>query len=369
MSHPHLPAETRVSHAAMDFDLAPLLVIWETTQACGLACRHCRADPRPWHSPEELTTEQAKHMLDGIRAMGTRVFVLSGGDPMNRHDLLDLIEYGTSIGLRMCTIPAATAELTKEQLVDLRDAGLAKVAFSIDFPFAEGHDDMRQIPGTFERTIRAANWAREIGLSMQVNSLVCQSSAPHLLEMGQLVEDLGADMWELMYLIPVGRGELLPSMTPQEVQDSFQLIWQVEQRRKFVVKVTEAPHYRRFMLEQGYDGRVHRVNAGKGFCFVSHHGDVYPSGFLPLSAGNVKTDDLVDVYRNSELFRRLRDPDLLDGPCGTCAWRDTCGGSRSRSYGLTGNPHASEPWCIHAVADGDETMPVETGASSTAASK
>lgn len=350
MNHPDSPAETRTSHHQIDFDQTPLLVIWETTQACGLACRHCRADARPWHSPNELTTDQAKHMLDRVAAMGTKVFVLSGGDPMNRHDLLELIEYGTAIGLRMCTIPAATGDLTRDQLIELRDAGLAKVAFSIDFPFAAGHDDMRQIPGTFDRTIQAARWAAEIGLSMQINSLVCRDSAPHLLEMGQLVEDLGADMWELMYLIPVGRGALLPSMTAEEVQRSFELVWQVEQRVSFVVKVTEAPHYRRFMLEQGYEKPVHRVNAAKGFCFISHEGDVYPSGFLPLAAGNVKTEDLVEIYRESPIFRKLRNPDLLDGPCGECAWRDTCGGSRSRSFGLTGNPHASEPWCIHAAS-------------------
>jgi radical SAM protein with 4Fe4S-binding SPASM domain len=344
-------ADTRVTHAETDFNRTPLLVIWETTQSCALACQHCRADARLGRSSEELTTAQGKALLDRVKAMGTRVVALSGGDPMNRPDLPELINHGASIGIRMCTIPAATSTLTRDQLKTLRDAGLSKVAFSLDFPFAAGHDEMRQIPGTFDRTIQAAAWARELGISLQINSLVCQSSAEHLIDMGELVHELGADMWELMYLIPVGRGTLLPSMTPQQVQESFARVWQIEQQYPdMVVKVTEAPHYRRYMVEQGYDGPLHRVNAGRGFCFISHVGDVYPSGFLPFKAGNVKDEDLVDIYRDSTLFRQLRDSDLLEGPCGSCSWRDTCGGSRSRTYGLTGNPYASEPWCIHATA-------------------
>lgn len=349
-SHPGRP-----NFANLDFDQSPLIVIWETTQACGLACKHCRADARPYRSPGELDTAQAKQLLDDSAKMGTPVFVLSGGDPMRRDDLLELISYGNSLGLRMCTIPACTNELTRDQLAELRDAGIAKVAFSLDFPNAEGHDGIRGIPGTFAKTMEAAGWARELGISMQFNSLVCAETAPYLKETGDLIEQLGGDMWELMFLIPVGRGTQITSMTPELVEQTFADIYEIEQRGKFVVKVTEAPHYRRYMLQQGYDGGIHRVNSGKGFVFVSHTGDVMPSGFLPIACGNVKESSIADVYRNSSIMQSLRDPSNLTGKCGQCGYRDMCGGSRSRSYGLTGDIFASEPWCVYQPG-GEEAM-------------
>ncbi|MDH3225748.1 MAG: radical SAM protein [Thermoleophilia bacterium] len=332
-------------HAALDFDRTPLLAIWETTQACGLACRHCRADARDWHSPDELTTQEGCDLISRVADMGTTVMVLSGGDPLRRDDLEDLIAHGTSVGVRMCTIPAVTERLTVDRMRSLRAAGVAKLAFSIDGATAESHDGMRQVPGTFDRSVERIRQARELGIDVQINTLVCASNVDELDEIARIAESLGADMWELMFLIPVGRGALLPELGPEECERAFGIIDAIERRVDFVVKATEAPHYRRYRREHGYEGHLHRVNAGKGFVFIAHDGDIYPSGFLPLTAGNVREDDIVDVYRSSDIMRALRDPDRLAEPCRSCDWHDTCGGSRSRSYGLTGDPFAAEPWC------------------------
>lgn len=331
----------------IDFEQAPLLLIWETTQACALACRHCRADARPYRNAAELTTDEGKRLLDDTKRMGTPVVVLSGGDPMNRPDIYELIEHGASIGLRMCTIPAATSDLTPAHFTRLADAGLAKVAFSIDASTASVHDDIRRIRGTFDRSIRAAKWAREAGLSLQINSLACTLNIDDLASLGALVEHLGADMWELMFLIPTGRGSMLPPFTPEECERAFEIIYEIEQHAPFVVKVTEAPHYRRFLVEHGHDPeRMHRVNAGRGFVFVSHVGEAFPSGFLPMPVGNVRTESIIDIYRNSPRLRALRDGDNIRGSCGECAYRTICGGSRSRAHAVTGDAFASEPWCI-----------------------
>lgn len=334
---------------SIDFDQAPLLVIWETTQACALACRHCRADARPWRDERELSTEEAFRLLDDVKDMGTPVVVLSGGDPMNRPDIFELVEHGAGIGLRMCTIPAATSQLEQAHFQRFAEVGLAKVAFSIDASTAEKHDALRGVPGTFERSMQAAAWAREAGLSLQINSLACPENIDDLAAMARMVEDLGADMWELMFLIPTGRGSVLEPFTPEECERAFEIIYEVERQVDFVVKVTEAPHYRRFMIEKGHDPeRLHRVNAGRGFVFISHVGEVFPSGFLPMPVGDVRETSITELYRTSPELIHLRDPDSIQGACGTCAYRMVCGGSRSRAHAVTGNAYAPEPWCIHA---------------------
>jgi radical SAM protein with 4Fe4S-binding SPASM domain len=205
------------------------------------------------------------------------------------------------------------------------------------------------IKGTFDRSIQAARWAREAGLSLQINSLACTSNIDDLTNIAALVEELGADMWELMFLIPTGRGSVLEAFTPEECERAFEIIYEIERRVDFVVKVTEAPHYRRFLIEKGHDAsRLHRVNAGRGFVFISHVGEVFPSGFLPMSVGDVRSQSITEIYRTSPDLVALRDPDQIHGACGECGYRLICGGSRSRAHAVTGDAFASEPWCIRA---------------------
>jgi radical SAM protein len=359
---------------AVDFARAPFLVIWETTQACDLACIHCRAAAQPLRSPAELTTAEGVRLLKQTAEMGTPVFILSGGDPLKRPDLYSLIERGKRCGLRMGTVPAATAALDREVVRRLKQAGLDQMALSLDFPRAELHDAFRGIRGAFDKTMMAAEWATRLGLPLQINSTVCADSAPFLAEMAELVTQLGVVFWEVFFLVPVGRGETLGGLTAEQCEELFEILYRVQKRSRFVVKVTEAPHYRRYVAEREADpsrppslppesaalprmlrrseGPGHTVglaprgvNAGNGFLFVSHSGEVFPSGFLPLSAGNVRSQPLAEIYRDSPLLRSLRDPDSLLGRCRRCAYRHICGGSRSRAHALTGSHLATDPWC------------------------
>ncbi len=353
----------------VDFDRCPFLVIWETTQACDLACKHCRASAIPGPIPGELSTAEGYRLIDDVAAMGTPLLVLSGGDPAARPDLIDLVRHGKSRGLRMATIPAATPRLTPVLLENLKAAGLDQVAFSLDFPSAALHDGFRGSPGAFDRTIAAMGWARNLGLPAQINTCVWEKSAEHLEEMAKLVEDLGAVFWEVFFLVPTGRGTGIGGLSPERCEELFEVLRAAQSRKKFILKVTEAPHYRRYLAQHRdkENGRARHagpeaadhgavplaqrgVNAGNGFLFVSHYGDIYPSGFLPMPAGNVKRDAIAEIYRNAPVFRELRDPAALHGACGACAWSALCGGSRSRAFALTGDPLGPDPWCVQVAA-------------------
>lgn len=363
---------------AVDFELAPFLVIWEVTRACALACRHCRASAIDWRDPRELSTGEGRTLLRDIAELGTPLVVFTGGDPVNRADLFDLIRCGKERGLRTATIPAATDRLTRDLVLRLKMAGLDQMALSLDFPRAELHDTFRGVPGAFDKTMAAVEWAHDVGLPLQINTTVCGDTAPYLEEMADLVQRLGIVFWEVFFLVPVGRGSVMTGLTPAQCEKLFDVIYRVQKRDMFIVKVTEAPHYRRHVAMRerraeakgNGDGRADQpalpalltrsegpghtvglaprgVNAGNGFLFVSHIGDIQPSGFLSVSAGNVRENRLDDVYRSSGLFRQLRDPDTLKGPCGRCEYRRICGGSRSRAHALTGDPFESDPWCVY----------------------
>jgi radical SAM protein len=365
-----------LSMKSVDFRQAPFLVIWETTQACALACRHCRASARPWRDPLELTTEEGRQVVRQTAEMGTPLIVFSGGDPVSRPDLVDLISEGERCGLRTATIPAATDALTAGLVGRLKDAGLDQLALSLDFPEAGLHDAFRGVPGAFEKTMRAVAWAHDAGLPLQINTTVCADSAPYLERMASFVETLGIVFWEVFFLVPTGRGSGLGGLRPEECERLFALLHAVQEKASFIVKVTEAPHYRRHVAQQvrraeGHHGRPQGavtmpsllttsegpghtvglaprgVNAGNGFLFVSHRGEVFPSGFLPLRAGSVRESTLAHIYRDAPLLRALRDPDLLTGRCGRCEFRQICGGSRSRAFALTGDAFATDPWCAY----------------------
>jgi len=368
---------------AVDFDKAPFLVIWETTQACDLVCSHCRASAQPVRDPNELTTEEGEQLLTEAAEMGTPVFILSGGDPVKRPDLLQLIRHGKKLGLRMGTIPAATPTLDEELVRSFKGAGLDQMALSLDFPRADLHDSFRGVVGAYERTMAAVEWSHRWKLPVQINTTICGRSFPYLRDMVELVEGLGIVFWEVFFLVPIGRGEALGGLTAAQCEEAFAVLYEVQRRAPFVLKVTEAQHYRRFVAQREAEGQQasqtagaerhpdkvlprllqrsegpghtvglapRGVNAGNGFVFVSHNGEVFPSGFLPLCAGNVRAEKLADIYRLSALFRTLRDPDALTGRCGRCEYRRICGGSRSRAAALTGSYLATDPWCDYQPA-------------------
>jgi len=343
----------------MNFDLSPMLVIWETTQACDLSCAHCRASAQPLRSADELTTAQARALLDEVRRFGSPLMVFTGGDPLKRPDLYDLMEYSASLGLRTNVSPSATPLLTPEAVRRFKSSGLARMAVSVDGPDAETHDSFRGVEGSFDRAMVALREAQMIGLETQVQTTITRRNMHKIRDMAMMVEEVGGRMWSLFFLVVTGRALANDDLTPEEYEQVFESIYEVSLHSSYDVKTTEAMHYRRYVAQrikedpQAYSNsrkmmyRTAGVSDGKGFVFVSHTGEICPSGFLPISAGNVLRDSLVDVYRNSELFRSLRDMDQREGKCGLCEYRNICGGSRSRAYACTGNYLAEDPRCTY----------------------
>lgn len=345
----------------MDFEQAPLLVIWEVTRACALACKHCRASAINVRDRMELNLDEGYQLLSDVAEMGTPLVVLTGGDPLQRDDLEDLIRHGKSCGLRMATIPATTERCTRERVGSLKEAGLDQMAVSIDAANAADHDGFRCVPGAFDRAMEAAKFAREAELPLQVNTVFGAWNADAFAEIAQLVTDLGVVFWEVFFLVPTGRGEQLEECSLEQYRTLFDQLEALSEQASFIIKVTEAPQYRAYLRWKANEGagidheeragsgiRVTRggVNAGKGFCFVDHVGNVYPSGFLPLVAGNVRAQSITSLYRDSPLFRLLRDTTQLKGVCHWCDYRDMCGGSRARAFAVTGDYMAAEPSCV-----------------------
>lgn len=349
-------------HPTVDTDERPFVLIWELTQACELACDHCRADARPQRHPDELTTAEGKRLLDQAREFGeNQLVVLSGGDPIKRPDLLELVEYGTDVGLSVTLTPSGTTSLTRDRIADLSDAGLRRMAVSLDGATPETHDEFRGEDGSFQETIAAAEHARDLGIPLQVNTSVCAATLDRLPRIRELIEELGVVMWSVFFLVPVGRGVQLDTIDPKTADEVMTWLNEVSDAAPFGVKTTEAPQYRRVAMQEGggapgAGGRMGIV-AGDGFAFISHVGDVYPSGFLPKAAGNVRDTSLPEIYRESSLFTRLRDREALTGKCGACSYKEVCGGSRSRAYAVTGDPLAADPLCPHVPEGYDGELP------------
>jgi radical SAM protein len=345
----------------MNFDQSPMLVIWEVTQACDLACVHCRASAQSERNPAELTTEQGYRLLDEIRSFGEPLMVFTGGDPLKRPDLFDLIRYAVKIGLRTNVTPSATPLLTAEAIDGFQAAGVTRMAISLDGPDAASHDDFRGIPGTFDRAMFALRHARDIGLDTQLQTTVTRRNMGRLPEMAALAREVRTRMWSLFFLIVTGRALENDDLQAAEYEKVFEFMYELSKTAPFGVKTTEAMHYRRYVAQRmkaehgpaenenakGVAFRTAGVSDGKGFVFVSHQGEIYPSGFLPVSGGNVVRDSLTYVYRNSPLFKSLRDTGQREGKCGVCEYRNVCGGSRSRAYASTGNYLGEDPNCVY----------------------
>ena len=385
------PRPGRPDLADVDFEQAPFLVIWEVTRACDLACKHCRAEAVTNRNPLELSTEQGMRLMDDVGRFGRPLFVLTGGDPLKRPDVVELVEYGASIGLRMAMTPSGTPLMTEPVLRSLKAAGLSRLAVSLDGSSAAIHDVFRGVDGSFAWTIRMLEVAREIGLTTQVNTTVSMHNLDDFDALCELMVQLGITLWSVFFLVPTGRAKADDVASADQFESVFHRMYDLSQTAPFDIKSTAGPQYRRVILQRqvaerragdrtgapvpltagvGFSladgvGRAKGVNDGDGFAFVSHTGAIYPSGFLPLAAGNVRRDDIVEVYRNSPLFRELRDRSRLKGKCGVCEYRDVCGGSRARAYAATGDYMESEPFCAHVPArwqrmiEAGEAKPVE----------
>ncbi|GAA6755203.1 MAG: TIGR04053 family radical SAM/SPASM domain-containing protein [Thermus sp.] len=342
-----------------DLHRFPLLVAWEMTKACLLACQHCRASAVPDPLPDELSTEEGLKLLGELATYTPKPILLpTGGDPLARPDLFLLLEEAQRLGLKVGITPAVTPRLTREVVARFHALGVHQMAISLDGASPEAHDGFRGVPGTFARALKALTWAQEVGLMTQVNTTVTRRTAKELPGIAEILAEKGVATWEVFFLVPVGRGALLEQLSPQGYEEAMHLLYELSRRYPFKVRTTEGPMFRRVALERrrkegGGDGalvgegRGVHLSDGFGFVFVAANGEVYPSGFLPLSAGNVRQRPLLDIYQNSPLFRELRNKTLLKGKCGVCEYRELCGGSRARAFAETGDYLAADPRCAY----------------------
>jgi radical SAM protein with 4Fe4S-binding SPASM domain len=436
------------ARGGIDYDESPFLAIWEVTQSCDLACKHCRAAAQPIAHPDQLSNQEGMNLIDQIADMHIPIFVFTGGDPLKRPDVYELIRYGASKGVQIALTPSATPLLDREAIFKLKDAGLVRLGISLDGSTPEIHDTFRGLPGAYARTIQAIEWAGEAGIPIQVHTTISRHNAHDLDNLCSLFEKLNIVMWNVFFLVPVGRGQLDDLLSGEDFERVFGKIYELSQRANFQIKTTEGMHYRRYLLQHnleerklghghpgGHPGASHpgtvapgsipviarastpavagtststtgaglvsghdfsraengsldnegalapagtlaynpgapttdpatrnhswatrRVNDGKGFMFISHTGNVYPSGFLPIHAGNIRETPLADIYRNAPIFKALRDTKQLEGKCGACEFKEICGGSRARAYALTGDPLAQEPCCIYQPKNWDPEL-------------
>lgn len=383
-------AVRRLKH---DIDDRPMIVIWEVTRACQLACKHCRAEAQPQAHPEQLTTEQGKALLDDIASFGKPlpIVILTGGDPFERPDLYELLSHGASLGLHMALSPSVTPKLTQETVRQMHTAGANSMSLSLDGARPETHDAFRGFSGVFDDTLTAGGWMRDDKVRLQVNSTVTRDTMAELPDLLRIMFELDVHLWSLFFLVPTGRGQQLKTLTAGEIEDV--LHWMADIADMIAVKTTEAPHFRRVLVQRARaqaEGRDPRdlenrgetyayltretermlaeweadghtrpqrkprppidINSGRGFAFVDHRGNVYPSGFFPQHCGNVKELGFTAVYRDSELLRSLRRPDTFHGKCGMCEFNQICGGSRSHAYAVTGDILGSDPTCVYIPA-------------------
>ncbi len=359
----------------LDFDRRPILVFWETTRACELACRHCRAEAMPHPVAGELDHEQSLAFVESLREFGrpAPVLIVTGGDALMRPDLEELIAHARAGGTPVALAPSVTPLLDDERLAGLRALGVKVASLSLDGARAGTHEGIRGVEGHFEATLAAVGRLRAHGFVVQVNTVVMAENVEELPEVARLVRDADASIWEVFFLVRVGRGVGMTELGAEQVEDVCHFLYDASSYG-FVVRTVEGPMFRRvaawrgegracetgplyarlrehLVRELGEPGERSRAQTkgtrdGKGIVFVSSTGDVYPAGFLPVVLGNVKERPLAELYRDDPLLRDIRAA-RFSGRCGRCEYRDLCGGSRARAFAASGDPLGEDPACAY----------------------
>lgn len=325
------------------------------TRACALACSHCRAEAQYRRDPNELTTREAERVVDQLVELKPPMLVLTGGDPMERPDVLDLASRASSAGLRVALSPSATERLIESDFHAIRAAGIERLSLSLDGATRETHDAFRGVQGTFDRTIRAMEMAKDAGISIQINTTLTKGNLAEFPGFRDLMMEWKPAMWSVFILVPTGRAGAADMPDPDDLERIFEEMSDLVGNVPFGIKTTEGHHFRRVLAQRGKGGPAERkgfrappgIRDGRGVMFISHTGIVSPSGFLPVNCGNARDRHVADIYRRHPLFVSLRDSDALGGKCGRCEFRKLCGGSRARAYGLTGDPFAEDPSCSY----------------------
>jgi radical SAM protein len=368
---------------APNYDERPMLVFWETTRACLLACRHCRASATARSLPGELSTAEGYDLIDQIAGFGRPypILVLTGGDCLLRPDVFDLAGYASGVGLPVCLSPSVTPLLTRAAIETIASSGIRAVSISLDGAQADTHEGVRGVPGHFDATVDAIRALADAGLTVQVNTTVMPANAGELADIAELSLSSGARIWEVFFLVQVGRGAAEGALTAAEHEEICHFLYEAS-HYGMIVRTVEAPFFRRVVTGRLfgdpapagalYEALVERLRQllgapgprpsahtaptrdGKGILFVAHDGEVYPAGFLPLGLGNVRREPLSTIYRQDPLLRGIRAAQF-SGRCGHCEYADLCGGSRARAYASSGDPLGEDPACAY--------LPLRTAAS------
>jgi radical SAM protein with 4Fe4S-binding SPASM domain len=349
------------------------IVQWELTRLCDQHCRGCPTGASGQSDPNELTTYEAYKTIDQIAALRPRELILTGGDPLERDDVYQIVDYARRRGLDPSLVLTPSQDLTFDALAKLQGNGLTRVVFSVDGSTAPIHESVHAVTGTFAHTLRTMRWAQSAGLRLEVNTLVVRNNATDLEAIAALIRPFDILRWNVHFLVPVGASRELEMITAEEVERVFATLEEIRARERFALRIVEAPHYRRFRVQQILSSRLasdseeestqevfeSALDGVRSFVYVSHAGDVRPSEFAPHSAGNLRYRDLGVIYRGSDLFVALRNPDNLHGKCRHCEFRILCGGSRARAYAMTGDLFGADPLCAY-EPESQSTFPPAT---------
>lgn len=349
-------------HAPAGGKHAPRLVFWELTAACNLKCVHCRAQPAERRSADELTSQEGRRLIDRIASFAKPILVLSGGEPLVRPDVFEVASYAASKGLRVALATNGTL-VTPEAARRIKESGIQRASVSIDGATARQHDEFRRVPGAFDRAWQGIENIRAAGVPFQINTTVVRHNLSDIPDILRLAVERGAVALHLFLLVPTGCGKEIADeemISPQEYERVLNWLYDRSKDSPIGLKATCAPHYFRVMRQRakeegtkitaeshGFEAMTRGCLAGSAVCFVSHAGEVYPCGYMPVSAGNVRSADFKDIWQSAEVFNVLRDPNNLRGKCGRCEYRRVCMGCRARAYACTGDYLSPEPDCIH----------------------
>jgi radical SAM protein len=370
---PRAHAHPAVPVSRVDYSQRPMLVFWETTRACGVACRHCRASALTQALPGQLDVAEGRNLIDQVTGFGRPypILVLTGGDCLLRPDLFELVEYATGLGVPVALSPSVTPALTSQMVERIAASGVKAVSISLDGATAATHEGVRAIDHHFDDTVAAIRALVAAGLTVQINTTVMRENLEELADIAALVQQTGAQIWEVFFLVHVGRGVATNAITPDEHEDVCHFLYDASSYG-FIIRTVEAPFFRRVVAQRraggsAPDSAVYRALAdrltnrlgtstgkpsahtaatrdGKGILFVAHDGEVYPAGFLPLGLGNLREHPLSEIYRDNAVLREIRGTQF-GGRCGRCEYADLCGGSRARAYAASGDPLGEDPAC------------------------
>lgn len=338
----------------------PINVYFECTVACDLACKHCRAEAIPHRDPDELNTEEAKKLLRDVKELGSHL-IISGGDPLKREDLFELLAYARDIKLTVGVTPTTTPLATFDAIKKMKDLGVFFLGISLDGATSESQDSFRGVEGTFDNSMKVLQYAKELNMPVQVNTTFTKGTVGEIEKIYHMLAESYSPpvkRWSIFFLVPVGRGRELGMPSENDVEKIFKFLYEKSFTSPFHVTTTEAPFYKTYYLMREMEkGRTaddviknnrkmaFGVRDGNGVIFISRDGTIYPSGFLEVPLANIKKDNLKQVYTGHPVLNELRKPQDYHGKCGVCSYHSVCGGSRARAFAVSGDYLGQDPVC------------------------